>query len=381
MQLDSHVDAHIHFPVAGLPRVNSVGQATAGMNPTLKLITIHALAWVLYVCYESSILLIIDGFHFNWWEVVLTFAIYAIMFYVNSLYILPRFYIRKKYLLLVLSLLGLGVFLVVARYLVIVNILPYLDPEILYPFKNDKTFIAQTVWRGGYFTILSTGYFFANHLVRVERQRNELAEVRARNEQYLREMEGNLLKAEIINLKSQINPHFLYNSLNFFYSQIYPHSESTAKGILLLSDIMRYALKEIGGNGKVMLEDEIQHLRNYISMNKLRFNDRLQIKFDLIGNPSFRMIIPLVLITFVENCFKHGELFDPANPLLIRIEVTNEQLIFHTHNKKRSGTKEPSTGIGLANTKQRLSLMYPGNHSLTLTDGSDFYSCNLTIQL
>lgn len=340
-----------------------------------RLVLIHAVIWIAYILYESSILLIIDDLHLNLWETGLNFVLYAGVFYLNSLVILPQVINRKQYLAAFVSLLVLAV-LVPLRYLLYRHVIPYLDDNMLHPFTDDKVFLAQSVWRGGYYTLLSVGYFFALNSIRTERERRQQAE----QEQRLREMEKSLLEAEILNLKSQINPHFLYNALNLFYSRIYPYSEKTANGILLLSEMMRYAFKD-DLNGKVMLEEEVKHLENYIGMNQLRFDDHLQIKFEVTGSMSYRMIMPLLLITFVENCFKHGELFDPAHPLVIRLEVSNDQLLFYTHNKKTTGTKSKSTGIGIGNIKRRLDLMYADRYVLELKDELYSYTCVLTLNL
>ena len=230
-----------------------------------------------------------------------------------------------------------------------------------------------SLYRGSFFLFVSTGYWFARRAVLLERHKRE-------QEQQLRLAEKNLFEANLAFLKSQINPHFLFNSLNFLYAQVYPHSEPAAEGILLLADTMRYALHE-NIDGKVPLTQEVQHLHNYIALNQLRFNQQLQVDFEVVGTPQFVLIPPLVLITFVENCFKHGELADPAHPLRIRLAVAGGQLTFETHNQKRHGPKESRDGIGLANTRARLALAYPGRHTLTITDAPDFYTCHLTLEL
>jgi LytS/YehU family sensor histidine kinase len=130
-----------------------------------------------------------------------------------------------------------------------------------------------------------------------------------------------------------------------------------------------------------MLADEVKHLENYIAMNQLRFDDQLQVRFELDGSLSYRVIMPLLLITFVENCFKHGELFDPAHPLVIRLGVSNDELFFYTHNKKATGTRPKSSGIGLVNIKRRLDLVYPGQYTLRLKDEPHSYTCILTLNL
>ncbi|WP_170172660.1 sensor histidine kinase [Hymenobacter rigui] len=200
-------------------------------------------------------------------------------------------------------------------------------------------------------------------------------------EHQLRVQERGLLEADIAFLKSQINPHFLFNALNFLYAQVYPLSEPTAKSVLLLSDIMRYALNEGGEHGKVMLDKEIQHLRNYVALNQLRFGHKLQVQLQVEGSTQFLLILPLVLITFVENCFKHGELFDAAYPVLVQVRVQENQLTFFTSNRKHGGPVEHSTGIGIDNTRRRLAAIYPGRHQLTVHDTPESYATHLTLSL
>jgi LytS/YehU family sensor histidine kinase len=131
----------------------------------------------------------------------------------------------------------------------------------------------------------------------------------------------------------------------------------------------------------VMLTQEVQHVHNYIDLNQLRFHHQLQVQFEVEGTLHFALILPLVLITFVENCFKHGELGEAADPLVIHLAVARNQLTFRTRNKKRLGPKEKSGGIGLANTRQRLELAYPNRHALAVEDGPLHYTCTLTLDL
>src|SRR5688572_21699304 len=160
-------------------------------------------------------------------------------------------------------------------------------------------------------------------------------------------------------LKAQINPHFLHNTLNFLYAKSIPYSPELSEGILTLSDIMRYALSE--GNakdGKAPLKDEIEHVRNVIKINQLRFSNKLNVRFDVEGVINGASIIPFVLITLVENAFKHGDLKSNEHPIEIKLKVDNDVIWFFCRNKKKSGPRELSTGIGLDNIKKRLELAY-----------------------
>ncbi|HEY0354753.1 MAG TPA: histidine kinase [Flavisolibacter sp.] len=181
-------------------------------------------------------------------------------------------------------------------------------------------------------------------------------------------------------LKAQINPHFLHNTLNFLYAKSLPYSPELSEGILTLSDIMRYALSE--GNakdGKAPLKDEIEHVRNVIKINQLRFSNNLNVQFQVEGVVNGATIIPFVLITLVENAFKHGDLKSNQSPIIIKTRIDDDRLYFYCKNKKKSGPKELSTGIGLDNIKKRLDLAYGNHYVLDIKDEEEYYTTELTI--
>ena len=181
-------------------------------------------------------------------------------------------------------------------------------------------------------------------------------------------------------LKAQINPHFLHNTLNFLYAKSLPYSPELSEGILTLSDIMRYALSE--GNardGKAPLKDEIEHVRNVIKINQLRFSNNLNVQFEVEGIVNGAMIIPFVLITLVENAFKHGDLKSSNNPILITLKIDRNSIYFSCQNKKKLGPKELSTGIGLDNIKKRLDLAYGREYKLVIKEDELIYRTELTI--
>ena len=335
-------------------------------HSTTKITLSHFLFWVGFAIYEQSVLLFIGnpGLHIG--QILLHYALNAALFYLNCNKLLPQFYAQSHYDRYVVSVLAALMVYGLLRTELYVHLFPSSsDPAML--LKNSYyRFGILSFYRGTFFLFISAGYWFARNALELERQR--------------RRQEQQLLTADLAFLRSQINPHFLFNSLNFLYAQVYPHSVAAAKSILLLSDTMRYALHEDSG-GKVMLEQEVQHLRNYISLHQLRYNHQLHVNFEVVGNVQFLMILPLVLITFVENCFKHGDLTDAAHPVLINLMVEHGQLRFQTRNKKRFGPKEISTGIGLVNTQRRLALAYPEYHCIRVADEHDYYTANLTIYL
>jgi hypothetical protein len=335
--------------------------------PQLKPVLTHCLLWLSFAFYEVWTIASLNSFQLSLPLILLSYLLHAGLFYANSDWALPRLAGRRHYWaygLVVVAMASLYAF--VRAELNVGSLGPAL------PYTLRQQWLAS-LYRGSFFLFVSTGYWFARRAVLLERHKRE-------QEHQLRVAEKSLFEANLAFLKSQINPHFLFNSLNFLYAQVYPHSEPAAKGILLLADTMRYALHE-NIAGKVPLSQEVQHLHNYIAMNQLRYHQQLQVQFEVVGSDQFVLILPLVLITFVENCFKHGELADPAHPLRIELVLEPGRLTFQTHNRKRHGPKENRAGIGLANTRARLDLVYPGRHCLTITDAPDFYTCHLTLEL
>ncbi|MGE5520214.1 MAG: sensor histidine kinase [Candidatus Dadabacteria bacterium] len=194
------------------------------------------------------------------------------------------------------------------------------------------------------------------------------------------QLEVEMSQANLNFLKAQINPHFLHNTLNFLYAKALPLSSELSEGILTLSEIMRYALSEEGTkDGKVPLKDEIEHVRNVIKIQQLRFDNKLHVDLRVEGILNGATILPFMLITLVENAFKHGDLKSTENPIIINVKVEGNNVYFHCRNKKKTGTKELSTGIGLDNIKKRLDLAYGRNYQFDVKDEGDFYTTELKI--
>ncbi|RYY86811.1 MAG: hypothetical protein EOO15_13460 [Chitinophagaceae bacterium] len=194
------------------------------------------------------------------------------------------------------------------------------------------------------------------------------------------ELEFEKSQANFNFLKAQINPHFLHNTLNFLYAKALPLSEELSEGILTLSDIMRYALSQ--GNvrdGKALLKDEVEHVRNVIKINQLRYSNKLNVQFEVEGIMNGAEIIPFVLITIVENAFKHGDFKSESHPIRILLRVGRAGIFFSSTNRKKSGPKELSTGIGLENIRKRLELAYADKFRFEVKEDTDTYTTELTI--
>ena len=200
------------------------------------------------------------------------------------------------------------------------------------------------------------------------------------NERVQRDLENQRLTAELSFLKSQINPHFLFNSLNSIYSLAYQKSDTTPEAILKLSEIMRYMLYECNDN-KVELTKELQYLQNYIDLQKIRFGNKAFINFEVNGEVTDQSIVPLLLISFIENAFKHGVANDPISPILLKINLSDGRLYFFVQNKKHTHNRDASGGIGLINVKRRLDLLYPNKYNLEIRDEADTYTVQLSLVL
>ena len=199
-----------------------------------------------------------------------------------------------------------------------------------------------------------------------------------------KEINEKQLQTELTLLKSQVNPHFFFNTLNNLYSLSLQKSDEVPDVVLKLSDLMRYVL-ECGKKQKVSLSKEVEHIKSYISLEKLRYSRNFEIKFETDGNISKKTIAPMLLIPFVENAFKHGMFSKAKNSFLhISLKVVMNRLIFSVVNSKPENSLENnsnSTGTGLENVKRRLQLLYPERHDLEIIDTKDKYKIKLNIVL
>jgi two-component system, LytTR family, sensor kinase len=196
------------------------------------------------------------------------------------------------------------------------------------------------------------------------------------------QLQNKLALAELDLLKGQINPHFLFNTLNNIYGLHVDKSGQVAQLILRLADLMRYSTT-IARLPSVPLEQEIRYLDNYLQLEKVRFEADACIRLVQQGEMSSRTIAPLLLLPFVENAFKHGASRQSRN---IRVEITaalqGEDLYFEVINSKPLFTENKvSTRTGLENVRQRLQLLYPGRHELNIYEEAERYTVNLWIKL
>lgn len=188
--------------------------------------------------------------------------------------------------------------------------------------------------------------------------------------------------AELYMLKSQVNPHFLFNTLNNIYSLAVTNSPHTASSIMKLSKMMRYLTDEVGEDF-VSLDDELECMHDFIDLQKLRISNT-DVDFTVNGDTATRQIAPLLLMTFVENAFKYGVSSHSHSFIRIALTVTAGTLEFYCSNKihvNKTKTLADREGTGIANVKQRLQLLYPGKHQLMIDTADNNFVVQLIIQL
>jgi len=187
-------------------------------------------------------------------------------------------------------------------------------------------------------------------------------------------------KAQFALLKSKVSPHFLFNTLNSFYSEWVEKDEQTASDLLVLSDLLRYIITE-SDKERVPLSKELEFIDNYISLHKKRFENEMSLDHTVTGDAGKQEILPAVLIHFVENVFKHGVINDHGKKAAVRIVITDGTLEMHTHNHIQRGENYSSTGIGYKNLSDRLRFAYGDDHMLEKTAENDIFATHLKLPL
>lgn len=343
------------------------------------------LQWVAGAIFGAAFLLVvvnylvrfINNVPFNWpvfWEYFPNLLLGTVVTTLFSFWLLNHCYIlfsnRKRAVFFIVPVL-LTLAAIQAYNLLIDHYLP-LQSNIGNPLPLQKQVVGNLMLGITYLLFILSIAYVTN--LRDIRKKHRLLE------QQKLQLEVEKAQAELKFLKSQINPHFLHNTLNSFYARSLPLSQELAGGILTLSEMMRYALGQTySADGKVLLKDEIEHLRNLVSIHQFRFRNHLNVELVVRGELNGALIIPFVLITLVENIFKHGDLSSDDHPVRIGIEVKDGSLRFCSTNKKKTGPRELSTGIGLDNIKKQLDLTYGDGYELVIRDEAETYSTELLI--
>ena len=312
-------------------------------------------------------------------EVTLTDLLYAFLFhfsiwiavYINLLLLIPRLLKPQQYHLYI-PLLGITLlFGAVINTWTFNYLSDWLFPGYYFISYYDFNEILQFI----------LVYLVITTLIKLSKGWFQLNE----KERKISRLQREKLDAELKALKTQIDPHFLFNSLNNLYSLALDSDSRTPDVILKLAESMRYMLYECGDKF-VPLEKELQYLKNYLELQQLRTDLKSKIRFEVKGEVRDQQVPPLLFIPFVENAFKHGiKGSNEAAYTNIQFEIKPDLLRFKAENNKEEKSKtlikKTAGGIGLNNIKRRLEILYPNKHQLQIVDGIQHFSVDLKLEL
>jgi len=291
--------------------------------------------------------------------------IHLTLFYVNAYYLFPKFFNRRIWWLYVL----LSVILVGASLALKTVMLHGLFPEIPTTAATNRIVFAPSF---GFYVASIVYRKILNNIHRERQQKEERAE---------------RLATELKFLRSQINPHFLFNTLTNLVSLARKKSELLEPALIQLSDLMRYMLYDTQGR-RVPLSKEITYLRNYIGLQQLRFEENIDVSTAIELPPDTEpqyLIEPMLLIPFVENAFKHGTSHLEHPEIIVRLSEQQGQLVFNVRNRiappSVETSKDRDSGIGLANVKKRLDLLYRDAYRLDIDERDGWYEVTLKLIL
>lgn len=341
-----------------------------GSSPSLAKfgrVAYHAVFWIalfaFLLYFDDSGLSTLE----RWWNEFINLLFYAVIVYFNLFYLIPNYLTKKRFLTYLLLLLAVTLILTPLRVIFLYfrfSDLPQLQNTLL---GNLDLYFLLTFTIGGGSTVLKIVSDWFKQL----REKQEL--------------ETQTMQSELRFLKSQINPHFLFNTLNNLYALTLKKSDKAPEIVIKLSEMMRYMLYECNEK-RVPLYKEVNYLKNYLDLEQLRQHGNIRIDFQVEGHVSDQQIAPLLFIPFLENSFKHGLNTQLKDGFVdIRLQVEQKSVDFKIENSKgqtiASPDNRPSGGIGLVNVRRRLNLMYPDHYQLRVSNTPNTFAVHLTIDL
>lgn len=334
----------------------------------------HVIFWLIYFSFNF----LRWGSYFNDYlysfkSNLLGFPIHITLTYFTIYYLVPKFIFKRKFVTFIIALFVSIYVLVVIKYLLTYFLISYnVWPEG--PETHTLTFNYTVVMMLGELYVIT---FVSSIKLTMDWLRETGRVAKLEKEQ---------LETELRLLRAQISPHFFFNTLNNIYALSLEKSDKTPDTIIKLSDLMRYVLYETRDKDQ-SLKKELVFIQNYLDLEKIRYNENLDLKFEVTGDPKGKKIAPLLLVQFIENAFKHG-----ANKSIgkvkidIRATIEEKFLYFRISNTKPKNqampTKKQSGGIGLSNVEKRLKLRYgEDEYRLDIFDESNEYIVNLKLKL
>jgi len=334
---------------------------------------IHVLYWTLFVLIGSFIFSYQQNFPYSFF--LLNFLVHLPVFiaftYGVIYFLVPSFLLKGKYLLFFSSLIAVTGVAAILRILISRYIYYALFiPEVLHPkvWLSLEIFVVNLIWIIGPAVVYAMFKYYKNWIS---------------SQNIANEAERKQLMTELQVLKAQLNPHFLFNTFNNLYVLALQKSDQAPILIAKMSDLFHYILYECNAV-EVPVSKEIKLITDYIKIEELRYSDRLSISFEKDIRQSDCLIPPMMLYTFVENCFKHGCSDDPKSPWIkLLIRVRDNRFEFEASNsipEANRKKKEFSGGVGLKNIKRRLELIYPHNHKLEISRKPNEFHIRLEIR-
>lgn len=329
----------------------------------------HLIFWIITIffhIYTRTLLIIKADFAQFLLEIVVRNILLAFVIYVTLGILWPMFLPQKKYLAFVSWLFAIVLFYVLAKNAHDVYLYGFVMGD-----SSRLGFLSNTLYNFS-IVLFYLAFSIALHLSKEWYFQKKL----------MQKIEIEKLSTELEYLKAQINPHFLFNSLNTVFFQIDKQNTKARDTLSKFSDMLRYQLYECNGK-EVPIEKEIMYLNNYVDLQRTRSNENYVIEFISTNNLNGFLIAPLLLIPFVENAFKHVSHFaEGINEVKILINITESTFHFKTKNTiDKSEIKTDRAGIGLRNVQRRLELLYPNEHVLNIRKTEEFFEVDLELRM
>ncbi|MGQ8338962.1 sensor histidine kinase [Sunxiuqinia sp. A32] len=333
----------------------------------------HALFWSAFVVVGSFILGYKENYPYRFYLInfLVNLPVYALFTYVIVYVLIKKLLSQAQYLIFAF----LTVLLLMSSTIIKLSI----NKFVFYQFFIPK-FLHPEVWFNAEFIIISMMWLTAPTVIfaAIKFYKDWVKSSVEKNE-----IEKRKLESELQLLKAQLNPHFLFNTLNNLYVLALHKDDKTPEVIAKISELFHYILYECNAS-YVPLEKELMLIQNYIELEQIRYNDRLNVEINKkIENNSY-LIPPMMLFTFIENCFKHGSSKEPgASWINITINQKGKTLNFISENsvpEVKNNIEKNNRGVGLANIRRRLELIYPGKYKLQVKDNKSKFVVRLIIK-
>ena len=330
-------------------------------------ITLHAGFWLLYIILFTALLSNFMSFNFALLRISLNGFLFAFAFYFNALILVNSLLENKKYVSFFFGAFFLIFITGIFRY-ILLKIFTDTSLNIVMPQKAGRLLFVALLTM---FIVILISTFY------------QLLQNRIRKEKINREIINRQNEAQLQFLKAQINPHFLFNTLNNIYALAVTKSEKTPEMILKLSEMLRYVIYD-SREKKVQLTKEIEHISKFIELFQMKSETPQNITFQEEGKSGGLLIEPMILIPFVENCFKHTDFETNENAFIkIILAVGNKSVKFITLNSKDESDrqKDKTGGVGLENIRRRLELNYKNKYDLSIQNKKQIFEVNLSMEL